>query len=144
MRYLPDVNLWVALCIPTHTFHRVAMERSEADQRHVLHLCRYTQQGLLRLLTTSAVTYPYGLRPLTNREAVQRMDGLLSHERFPFAEEPSGTQEQWFTFANVRTASPKLWMDAYLAAFAVVGGYRLMTSDKAFKQFKGLDVEFLA
>jgi predicted nucleic acid-binding protein len=31
-------------------------------------------------------------------------------------------------------------MDAYLAAFALVGGYQLVTSDKAFKQFKELDL----
>ena len=38
------------------------------------------------------------------------------------------------------TASPKLWMDAYLAAFALTGGYRMVTTDTAFRQFQGLDV----
>jgi predicted nucleic acid-binding protein len=31
-------------------------------------------------------------------------------------------------------------MDAYLAAFALAGGYQFLTTDKAFKQFKRLDV----
>jgi len=144
MRYLPDVNLWVALSIPTHSFHRTAMAWTDADPGRAMHFCRYTQQGLLRLLTTAAVTTLFGHRPMTNREAIQRINGLLASDRFPFAPEPVGLQEQWFSFADMRTASPKVWMDAYLAAFAVCGGYRLVTTDKAFKQFKTLDVQVLS
>lgn len=40
-------------------------------------------------------------------------------------------------------ASPKVVMDAYLAAFAVAGGYRLVTLDRAFVQFKGLEQDVL-
>lgn len=32
---------------------------------------------------------------------------------------------------------------AYLVAFALCGGYRLVTIDTAFKQFKGVDVLLL-
>jgi len=42
--------------------------------------------------------------------------------------------------ADRRNALPKVWMDAFLAAFAMTGGYQLVTTDRAFKQFKGLDV----
>jgi predicted nucleic acid-binding protein len=35
-------------------------------------------------------------------------------------------------------------MDAYLAAFALAGGYRLVTTDRGFRQFNGLDVVVLA
>ncbi len=41
------------------------------------------------------------------------------------------------------TASPKIWMDAYLAAFALAGGYQMVTTDAAFKQFRGLDLLLL-
>jgi predicted nucleic acid-binding protein len=34
-------------------------------------------------------------------------------------------------------------MDAYLAAFAVADGYRLVTTDQAFKQFRGTKLELL-
>lgn len=30
-------------------------------------------------------------------------------------------------------------MDAYLAAFAIAGGFQFVTTDKDFKQFKGLN-----
>jgi predicted nucleic acid-binding protein len=38
------------------------------------------------------------------------------------------------------TASPKLWMDAYIAAFALAGRYRMVTTDAAFRQFRGLNL----
>jgi hypothetical protein len=34
-------------------------------------------------------------------------------------------------------------MDAYLAAFALAGGYRLVTIDAGFTQFAGLDLVLL-
>jgi predicted nucleic acid-binding protein len=40
-------------------------------------------------------------------------------------------------------ASPKLWMDGYLATFAMTGGYQFVTMDKEFKQFRGLDILLL-
>jgi predicted nucleic acid-binding protein len=41
------------------------------------------------------------------------------------------------------TGSRKLWMDAYLAAFALAGGYQMVTTDTAFRQFHGLDLMLL-
>jgi predicted nucleic acid-binding protein len=35
-------------------------------------------------------------------------------------------------------------MDAYLAAFALAGGYQFVTIDKAFAQFDGLDLVLLS
>ena len=43
-------------------------------------------------------------------------------------------------FAVRETASPKLWMDAYLAAFALAGRYRIVTTDAGFRQFQGIDL----
>lgn len=62
-----------------------------------------------------------------------------------FVTEPAGTGELWLRFANRNTASPKLWMDAYLAAFAISGNLRFVTTDKAFRQFvpQGLDLQLL-
>jgi predicted nucleic acid-binding protein len=59
-------------------------------------------------------------------------------------EEPRGTEVLWKKLGATTKASPKLWMDAYLAAFAVAGEFSLVTTDKGFKQFKGLDVVILA
>ena len=71
-------------------------------------------------------------------------EALLGDDRVVLrAEEPAGLETHWERFAVCDTASPKLWMDAFLAAFALAGGYRMVTTDAAFKQFRGLDLELL-
>jgi predicted nucleic acid-binding protein len=53
----------------------------------------------------------------------------------------------WWRAANAflgRTASPKLRMDAYLAAFAIIGGHPLITTDQAFTQFPKLNAVVLS
>ena len=49
--------------------------------------------------------------------------------------EPPGTLLLWHRLAAHDTASPKVWMDAYLAAFAIGGGLRMGTLDRDFKNF---------
>ena len=106
--------------------------------------CRATQQSFLRLLTSPAVLAPYGNRPLTNRQVWRSYQSLLSDDRIAFRGlEPTGLEAKWKQFALRDNASPKLWMDAYLAAFAIAAGYRMVTTDGAFRQFAGVDVLLL-
>ena len=87
---------------------------------------------------------PVGNPPLTNRQAWKVYEALLDDDRIILrAEEPAGLESRWKQFALRDTASPKIWMDAYLAGFALAGGYRMVTTDTAFKQFPGLDLELL-
>ncbi len=107
--------------------------------------CRATQQTLLRLLTNASILGAYGNPPLTNRQAWEAYAALLADDRVVFlAQEPTGLEAQWKRFASRDTASPKVWMDAYLAAFALAGGHRMVTTDAAFKQFSGVDLVLLA
>jgi predicted nucleic acid-binding protein len=66
---------------------------------------------------------------------------LLDSGRFAFAWEPSRVGVIFADFCRPFGQSPKAVTDAYLAAFAVAGGYRLVTLDEAFAQFPGLDWE---
>ena len=141
---LPDLNVWFALCIPQHVHHRSVLSWFMKAEHEKVVFCRSTQQGLLRLLTTRAITGPFGLVPFSNRQAISRINAIMEDERIAFVEEPAHLWEQWLHFADSRHASPKLWMDAHLAAFAHSGGYQLVTLDKAFKQFKGLRLELLS
>jgi len=140
---LADSNVWLALVLSEHEHHPQVsnwlLQQSPAE----VALCRMTQLALLRLLTTRAVLSPYGNPPLTNEQAGQLSDGLLADPRIRFAQEPSGLETQWKGLAHVPSASPKLWMDAYLAAFAIAGGHQLITIDSAFTQFHGLDLVLL-
>ena len=60
-------------------------------------------------------------------------------------DEPPGVFAQWRSLAGLNTASPKVWMDAYLAAFAMSAGLLLVTLDRDFNNFvpHGLDLDLL-
>ncbi len=140
MRYLPDINVWLALSLDLHThFPHARAWLSGVDAGSEVHFCRAAQQGLLRLITTELVARRYGIAPLTNQQAWGIFDGYMMDARIGYRDEPEGLMDVWRNLASLPSASPKLWMDAYLAAFAKAGDYRLVTTDKAFKQFKGLD-----
>ena len=141
---LPDVNLWLALTLSGHTHHAVASAWLEGESaRSSVFLCRATQQGLLRLLTTSAVLAPYDIPPLSNRAAWAVVDAFLADDRIAFMDEPMDTEILWKEWALRETASPKLWMDAWLAAVARRGGLQIVTFDKGFREFQGLDLLLL-
>jgi len=136
---LPDVNIWLALALSGHSHHQAAVAWLDGqDEPNGILFCRATQQGFVRLLTTAGVLACYGLPPLANREAWEVLDSFLEDDRVAFAHEPAGIEQQWKIMAIRDTDSPKLWMDAWLAAFAMGLGCEMVTTDKAFKQFEGL------
>ena len=144
---LADTNFWLALSLAGHVFHGVtrAWFDGQSTSDKVL-FCRATQQSFLRLLTTEAVVRPYGIPALTNQEAWTVYAGLVSDRRVAWSDESDAdsVDSRWKGLASGVTASPKLWMDAYLAAFALTAGHRLVTTDHAFTQFSGLDAIVLA
>lgn len=143
---LADTNFWVALTLSKHLFHRSARDWFDRQSAPASVLfSRATQQSLLRLLTTEGVLRPYDVPPMTNAEAWKVYEALLADRRIAWTPEPhaTGLDARWKRLAATGAASPKLWMDAYLAAFALEAGHRLVTTDKAFKQFRGLDVILL-
>ena len=144
--HLCDTNVWLALAISGHG-HHVSARRwfdSVPDPARVA-FCRATQQSFLRLLTNAAVLAPYGNPPLTNKQAWAAYEALAADERVvPPAAEPEGLEARWKRLAARNEASPKLWMDAYLAAFALTSGSTMVTTDVAFRQFRGLDLILLS
>jgi uncharacterized protein len=137
MRHLCDANVWVAITRASHEHHEIAsgwFERLPAEDS--VAFCRATQQSFLRLLTNTFVTRQ---SPLSNEEAIRGYHILRRDERVFWLEEPAGLETKWLSFADVSTASPNRWMDAYLAAFAVLAGARLITFDRGFRVFRGLD-----
>lgn len=137
---LPDTNLWLALALSKHTHHTAASAWLDGeDTPDSIWFCRSTQQSLLRLLTTAGVMSLYGISPLSNKEAWAVYEAFIADDRIVFQPEPPGLGTIWKKLAARRTSSPKLWMDAYLAAFAMTSGAQLVTTDKAFSQFPGLD-----
>ncbi len=142
---LCDVNVWLAIALSGHVHHGEASAwLDDVKEPHGIMFCRVTQQALLRLLTNATVLRPYGNPPLTNEEAWAAYRAFLDDELVQLrADEPPRLESTWKKLALRDTASPKLWMDAYLAAFAIRSDCRIVTTDADFRQFPGLDVHLL-
>jgi uncharacterized protein len=125
----PDVNVWLALSSPDHQHFSSAWNWYTAlPDQTILIFCRLTQLGLLRLLTTQAVMGP---GTLTQAQAWHTYDRLLEAAGTEFAEEPTGLDVAFRSFGGAQQASPKEWVDAYLAAFSLVAEIPLVTFDRA-------------
>ncbi len=141
---LCDTNIWLALALSGHGLHAAARDWLNTIQAPASVLfCRSTQQSFLRLLTNPAVLGAYGCPPLTNRQAWKAYSSFLDDDRIVLKPEPAGLERRWGEYAKRDTASAKLWMDSYLAAFAQTGGFRMVTNDTAFRQFDGLQLLLL-
>ena len=141
MPILCDVNFLIALNYRDHAQHESALQwLSEHHSAGELALCRVVQLGMFRL-----VTHPVVLKAdvLSNTEAWSFFDALMRDVRFRFVEEPAGLDRVLRRLANSAQSTPKLWTDAYLAAFAIAAQYQLVTYDRAFAQFDGLDALIL-
>lgn len=70
-------------------------------------------------------------KPLTISEAWRVYDRLYEDERVTFASEPPEVDKQFRQKAAGRTASPKIWADAWLLAVAQAAEGVLVTFYKA-------------
>lgn len=142
---LCDTNVWLALALSGHVHHAVAREWLDSiEEPDTIHFCRATQQSFVRLLTNRTVLGAYGRPPLTNEEAWAAYAALLGDDRIVLADyEPEGIEAQWKAFAVRGSAAPKVWMDAYLAAFALTSGFELVTLDADFTQYAGVRLNLL-
>ncbi len=134
---LPDLNVWFALLVPEHPFHVRALRYWNEAEDPVL--VRVTALGLLRLLTNPKAMDG---KPLGVEEAWRVYRELREASGVPLVEEPPGLDEALETLL-LPDLSPRLWTDAYLAAFALVGGYRLVSFDRDFRRFSSLHLELL-
>lgn len=142
---LCDTNVWLALALSGHRHHAAARDWLETiDEPESIRFCRATQQSFLRLLTNASVLAPYGNPPLTNQQAWAAYEAFTADDRIALqAAEPAGLESRWKELALRGSASPKLWMDAYLAAFALASGCSFVTTDRDFRQFSDLDLVVL-
>ena len=92
--------------------------------------CRFTQLGLLRPLTAGAVM---GEDVLSQAEAWAIYDRWLADDRVSFVEEPAGLERRFRSLTRRRMAEPKTWADAYLAAFAEISQFTLVTFDRGLR-----------
>ena len=119
------MNVWLALAHEIHPHHNVVTAWGESlESDTVLAFCRFTQLGLLRLLTNQSAM---GADVLTQAKAWAVYDAFLKTTRVRLIEEPRGIDALFRQQTNRNEASTKQWADGYLAAFALAAGIRLVT-----------------
>jgi toxin-antitoxin system PIN domain toxin len=138
--FLPDVNFWLALVFATHQFHPAAKQWFGGLHGSLSYFCRHTQQGFLRLANNPRAMQSAAV---TMSQAWRLYDIAASDVRIAFAAEPPGLDAAWRGFTSGPTFSPKLWSDAYLAAFATLSGLEIVTFDSGFAQFQNVKATIL-
>lgn len=133
--HLADINFWLALAFEAHHHHPRALRWFDGAEPDSCAMCRFSQSGVLRLATNPAV---FGDEAVTMAQAWALYDELLADERVYYLAEPQGLEPIWRDYTRGQTHSPKVWSDAYLAAFAEVAGIGVLSFDKGFQQFDGL------
>ena len=126
----PDANVWLALIWDRHEHASPARAWFERTARERVLFCRFTQLTVLRLLTTAAIM---GADVRTMSSAWELWDRIAADERIAFLAEPEDLESHLRKHSRLRSASPKVWADAYLLAFAQTAGIRLVTFDRALK-----------
>jgi uncharacterized protein len=139
--YLLDVNVWLALAFDTHVHHTVAKNWFDGLPTGRFFFCRMTQQGFLRLATDPRVLRSDAV---TLADAWKMYDAMHRDARITCCDEPVGTEILWRGYTQGDTFTPKVWNDAYLAAFARAGVYELITLDQGFTRYTNLKCTILS
>lgn len=137
MGFLADVNVLFALLYAghSHAAQAAAWLEGARDVDRIL-LCRVAQMGVLRLLTHRQVMQDEVLSP---QEAWTHWDSLGTDPRFGWVDEPPRLEGGWRRVTGDLPPGHRVETDSYLAAFALAGGHRLVTFDRGFRRFAGLD-----
>jgi toxin-antitoxin system PIN domain toxin len=124
----PDVNVWLALLLENHVHRAAARRWLESTESGLIGFLRVTQISVLRLLTTPAAMHG---KPLRMHEAWVAYDRLFGDDRVAFVAEPNDIETVFRKYARKSHASPKLWADAWLLAFAECADGVVVTFDQA-------------
>lgn len=135
---LLDASVWLPLSAPDHVHYPRARSYWDNEAAGELGFCRVTALALLRHLTNPRVL---GEAALDGGAAWRALRTWLALPHIILLAEPAGLDEllaQWAGKLDLRAGQ---WTDAYLAAFAVASGCRLVGFDGDFHRYPA--VEFL-
>jgi uncharacterized protein len=116
--FFPDINVWIALSVAGHRHHSESWDWLNAAPPDIrLIFARYTQVGLLRLLTNQTIM---GDQVLTVRKAWAVYDRWLDDPRVEAHPEPRGLDDGFRqTTALFSGKAASKWIgDCYLLAHA--------------------------
>jgi toxin-antitoxin system PIN domain toxin len=141
VKYLADVNVLFPLLISRHQHRQRALEWFDSVAVGEVALPRIVRLGLLRLLSTPQIMGPDVLSPAPALTALQKLE---DDERIALVHEPDGVDGVIGRLVAACATTPNLWTDAYLAAFAITCGLRLISFDRGFKRFDDLNFQLLS
>ncbi len=126
---MPDLNVWLALSWLNHSHSDTAWAWFARQEKNGFFFCRFTQTGLLRLLTTSAIM---GEDVLTVGAAWKIYDRWLEDPRIGIRQESLDLNLAFrtATLPFSRQSSPKAIGDCYLLAVSQVSHATLVTFDR--------------
>jgi toxin-antitoxin system PIN domain toxin len=137
---LPDVNVWLALTDDRHVHHPVAQLYWNERRAAKVGFCRVTMLALLRLVTNPQVMSDL---PFTHAEAWNIYRTYRNLPIIRFLPEPDTLEPTFAALSSDAAVPHRLWTDAYLAAFAISTGIRLVSFDADFQRFPNLDLLLL-
>jgi len=132
---LLDASVWLPLSAPDHVHYPRARRYWDDEAANELAFCRVTALALLRHLSNARIL---GEAALDGGAAWRALETWLALPQITLLGEPAGLDEllgQWAGQLNLRAGK---WTDAYLAAFAVAGGCRVVTFDADFRRYPGV------
>ena len=102
--------------------------------------CRYTQVGLLRLLTNARVM---GQSAQTQAGAWKTYDILAGRNDVVPVDEPRNLDFAFRELSRSGNRSPNAWNDAYLGALSIAAGMQMVSFDAVFRSMPGVDAVVL-
>lgn len=134
MTDLPDINVWLALSDGNHEHHSVARRYWEETDT-IVAFCRLTMLGLLRLATHPKAMHG---RPFSAPEAWRAYRRFAELPEVRFLPEPLGVERGFRMLTDDASFPNSIWTEAYLAAFAMETGCRVVSFDSDFHRFPSL------
>ncbi|MBL8214721.1 MAG: PIN domain-containing protein [Bryobacterales bacterium] len=126
-RYLPDVNVWFALALGDHPHHATAADWWTRE----IDVCRFLCVDATWPPTIAHHRDGHGRQAAHERGSLGGIRWLRSDSRVFLFPEATDIQPGFRKFSLRRSASPKIWADAYLAATAEAKAAVLVTFDGA-------------
>jgi toxin-antitoxin system PIN domain toxin len=133
---LPDLNVWLSLASTGHQHHAPALSYWEQQASESILFCSITALGLVRLVSQPRLM---GAAVKSTAEASAVLKAFCAQPGVGMAEPEHDGWEIFHAILCSNDLPSRHCTDAYLAALAIANGWRLVSFDRDFSRFAGLE-----
>ena len=133
---IPDINVWIALTIPSHEHHHRAQLYWNNEAKPQLSFCSITMIGLVRVCSNAPIAKG---TTLSKEDAWSIYVDWAKQPEVSYLRENENTRTEFIRIVSDGLTTRHTWTDGYLAALAKSTGSRLVSFDGDFKVFDGLE-----